>query len=186
MLVSSSLQPHWSIKLNKAKDTPNTFFNLVTLTFKLDLDILPLDVYAENQVSMSVCSVVRVVTGTHRQTDDVKTITPVADAGCKKLHTLWKLRTEVTPRCILVFLSFFFCMSTDMALGGQWNVPTNIFWNCDLDIWPKTFTYGLALNILPLDIHAKIDVRTSIQTHRHRHRHTMSKLLHPTCQRRGV
>ena len=54
----------------------------MTLAFKLDLDILPFDLYTENQGSMSVCSVVRVVTD--GQTDDVKTITPVTDAGCNK------------------------------------------------------------------------------------------------------
>ncbi len=57
----------------------------LTLTFKLDLDILPPDPHAEIQIRMSVCLVRRVVTHVHtdRQTHDVKTITPVADAGCK-------------------------------------------------------------------------------------------------------
>ena len=56
----------------------------MTLTFQLDLDILLLDLNTKNQVRMSVRSLVRVVTDrqTHTQTDDVKTITPVADAGC--------------------------------------------------------------------------------------------------------
>ena len=50
----------------------------MTLTYKLDLDILPLDLHANIQVRMSVRSVVRVVTDrhTHTQTDHVKTITP--------------------------------------------------------------------------------------------------------------
>ncbi len=58
----------------------------MTLTFELDLDILPLDLHAKIQVRMSVCSTTRVVTHTQtdRQTDDVKSITPVADTGCKK------------------------------------------------------------------------------------------------------
>ncbi len=49
----------------------------MTLTYELDLDILPLDLYTEIQVCMSVRLAVRVVTDTqtHTQTDDVKTIT---------------------------------------------------------------------------------------------------------------
>ena len=56
----------------------------MTLSFKLDLDILPLDLHTKNQVCMSFCSAVRVVTDgwTDRHTDNVKTITPVADTGC--------------------------------------------------------------------------------------------------------
>ncbi len=59
----------------------------MTLTFELDLDILPLDLHAKIQVNTSVRSAVRARhtdTHTHRQNDDAKTITPVADAGCKK------------------------------------------------------------------------------------------------------
>ena len=60
-----------------------TFFDLVTLTYKPDLDILPLDLHAKIHVRMSVLSVVAVETNrqrdrqeTDRQTDNVKTITP--------------------------------------------------------------------------------------------------------------
>ncbi len=62
----------------------------MTLTFELDLDILPLDLHAKIQVRMSVCSTARVVTHTQtdRQKDDVKTITPVADAGCENVLQL--------------------------------------------------------------------------------------------------
>ncbi len=58
----------------------------MTLTFKLDLDILPLDLNAKIQAHMLVCSP---VTARHadrqmdRWTVRVKTITPVADAECK-------------------------------------------------------------------------------------------------------
>ncbi len=45
----------------------------MTLTYKLDLDVLPLDLHAEIQVRMSVLLAMRVVTDTH--TDDAKTIT---------------------------------------------------------------------------------------------------------------
>ncbi len=50
----------------------------MTLTYELDLDILPLDLHAKIQVCMSVRSAVRVVTDgqTDGQTHDVKTITP--------------------------------------------------------------------------------------------------------------
>ncbi len=64
----------------------------MTLTFKLDLDILPLDLHTEIQVCMSIRLAVRVRrthTPTDRQTDthkdDVKTITPdtsQCDVGC--------------------------------------------------------------------------------------------------------
>ena len=66
----------------------------MTLTFELDLDILPLDLHAKIQVCMSVCLVRRVVTHTHtdRQTHNVETITPVADAGCK--NDCLKLTTD--------------------------------------------------------------------------------------------
>ena len=47
----------------------------MTLTYQLDLDILPLDPHAEIQVRMSVCLAVGARhTDTH--TDNVKTITP--------------------------------------------------------------------------------------------------------------
>ncbi len=61
------------------------------MAYDLDLDILPLDLHTKNQVRVSVRSAVRVVTHTdtgtvrHTYTDDVKTITPIADAGHNKL-----------------------------------------------------------------------------------------------------
>ena len=52
----------------------------MTLTFELDLDILPLDLNTEIQLFMSARLAVRVVTHRHTQrhthTDDVKTFTP--------------------------------------------------------------------------------------------------------------
>ncbi len=61
----------------------------MTLTLELDLDVFMLDLRAKIQVSMYVClarKVRRTDTQTDRQTDrhrnDVKTITPAADAGC--------------------------------------------------------------------------------------------------------
>ncbi len=51
----------------------------MTLIYDFDLDILPLDQHAKIKVCMSVRSVVRVVTHrqTDKQTDNVKTITPI-------------------------------------------------------------------------------------------------------------
>ena len=49
----------------------------MTLTYELDLDILPLDLHTKIQVRMFVRSAVRVVT----HTNNVKSITPVADEG---------------------------------------------------------------------------------------------------------
>ncbi len=56
----------------------------MTLTFELDLEIRSLDLHAKIQIRMSVCSAGRVETHIHtdRKTHNVKTITPVADAGC--------------------------------------------------------------------------------------------------------
>ncbi len=39
----------------------------------------------------------------------------------------------------------------------------NVFWPCDLDLWPMTLTYKLDLDILPLDLHAKFQVRMSVR-----------------------
>ncbi len=36
------------------------------------------------------------------------------------------------------------------------------FWPSDLDLWPMPLTYQLGLDILPIDRHAKIQVRTSV------------------------
>ncbi len=51
----------------------------------------------------------------------------------------------------------------------------NLFWPCDLDLWPMTLTYKLDLDILPLDLRAKIQVSMSIRlagTVRQTHTHT--------------
>ncbi len=49
-------------------------FDLLTLTYELDLDILPLDLHAKIQVCMSVRSVgIATRTDTHTHTNDVKT-----------------------------------------------------------------------------------------------------------------
>ncbi len=59
----------------------------VTLTFKLDLYILPLDLHAKIKVCMSVRSAVR-ARHTHRQNDDAKTITPsITSLQQKRVYT---------------------------------------------------------------------------------------------------
>ncbi len=99
----------------------------------------------------------------------------------KKLHMK-------TPH--MVFLSLFLCKSTDKALRSQLNVPLKIFWPRDFALWPMTLTYKLDLNIHPLDLFAKIQVRMSVHSdaemHRHTHTQMISKLLHPTCHRCGL
>ncbi len=56
--------------------------------------------------------------------------------------------------------------------------PENVFWPSDLDLWPMTLTFGLGLDILPLDLHTEIQVCMSIRlavrvvTHRQTDRHT--------------
>ena len=70
-------------KSNSIEMPIQTFFDLVTLTFELDLDILPLDLHAKIQVRMSVHSAVRVVT--HRQ-DDVKTTVSQLNFAARKFR----------------------------------------------------------------------------------------------------
>ncbi len=56
----------------------------MTLTYELDLDILPLDLHTKIQVRMSI-RVAGISRRTHRHTHDVKTITHahhVIDVGC--------------------------------------------------------------------------------------------------------
>ncbi len=73
----------------------------MTLTFKLDLDILPLDSHTKIQGCTFVRSPLRARhtdRQTDRQTDDAKTITPVADAGCNKIIAkVWCHETEKAP-----------------------------------------------------------------------------------------
>ncbi len=74
----------------------------------------------------------------------------------------------------VIFLSCFFGRSTVQYLS-QWNIQTNIFWPRDLDLWPVTH-YEIYLDVLPPDLHAKIQFRLFAQErHRCTHRHTMSK-----------
>ncbi len=55
----------------------------MTLTFKLDLDILPLDLPAKFRAGMSVRSATN-ARHTDTRAQDAKTITTSADAGCNE------------------------------------------------------------------------------------------------------
>ncbi len=63
----------------------------MTLTYKLELDILPLDLQSKIQVRTSVCLAVTEVKHTHTDghTDDIKTITPITSEtwGGKSVKT---------------------------------------------------------------------------------------------------
>ncbi len=71
----------------------------------------------------------------------------------------------------------------EKALRTQWNVPLNIF----LTSWPWPLTYKLDLDIIPLDLHAKIpvcmSVRSAVREVTDTNTQTMSKLFtHRQCQ----
>ncbi len=72
------------------------------------------------------------------------------------------IRFENTPSRIPTsrITEFFLCY-IDKALRSQWNKQMNIFLPCDLDLLPIILTYELDLDILPLDLHAKIQGRMS-------------------------
>ncbi len=63
MSINKALRSQWNVP----------FFYLATLTYKLDLDILPLDLHAKIQIRTSVRSA-GIARRTDRQTNDVKTI----------------------------------------------------------------------------------------------------------------
>ena len=92
----------------------------LTLTFNLDVDILPLDLHAEFQVRRSVRLSWRLVTDTltHLLTHDVKTITPIADAGCKYkfiIHT-WNVLLKPWDSCIQNSVDHLHCHLTQNTL----------------------------------------------------------------------
>ncbi len=86
-----------------------------------------------------------------------------------------RIRFENTLRhiCTVIFLSCFIGISIDEVIDDlqeqfHWNADINVFWPHDLDIWPMTLTFDLwpwPANILPLDLHAKIEVRMSVHWH---------------------
>ncbi len=100
----------------------------MTLTYGIDLDILPLDLHTKEQVCTFVCSAMRVFTDrqTHTHTDDVKTITPVADAGRKngKVRSNQTFYSFTGRRCMAgcCTLSYIF-LTKGGCLGWHWSVP---------------------------------------------------------------
>ncbi len=58
----------------------------MTLNLKLELDILLLDLHAKIQVSMSVHSALRVVTGTHNGVKSVTQETPKTSREITEYH----------------------------------------------------------------------------------------------------
>ncbi len=73
----------------------------------------------------------------------------------KKTHTLWKHPTSCSHQFLLW-----------QVQGSQKSMkrPNERFWPNDLDLWPMTLTYKLDLDILPLDLHAEIQVRISVRS----------------------
>ena len=91
----------------------------MTLTFELDLDILPLDLHAKIQVCMFVRSAAR-ARQTDSHTHDAKTITPVADAGCKNsTFASSQLQTTQPELCRNLLL----IRSSDVTLGVLDKIP---------------------------------------------------------------
>ena len=76
----------------------------------------------------------------------------------KKKHICF----ENTPRRIPPGYSFFIVHRQ----GFQKSMERQIehFWPHDLDLWPMTLTYELDLDILPLDLNAKIQVRMYVRS----------------------
>ncbi len=92
-LASPSMKSSMISKSDSIKIPIKTFFDLLTLTF----DLWPWPRYSSTWPKCQysgqfVCLFGRESGNTHKQTDYVKTITPVADTGCKK----WKIFFEIS------------------------------------------------------------------------------------------
>ena len=82
----------------------------MTLTYELDLDILPLDLHAKIQVCTSVRLgfIARRTDGhTDTQTQDVKTITPDTSETWGVKKTAYALKTPHVVFLPVLFISFF-------------------------------------------------------------------------------
>ncbi len=89
------------------------FFDLVTLTFELDLDILPLDIHAKIQV----CSVMRVRrTDRHTYPHNVKSITPFPDVWCKGIESYIDLVNTYSTCSLMTFIQGL--LDDDRVLAG--------------------------------------------------------------------
>ncbi len=88
---------HWNTKWNVFWPGDLDLW-IMTLTYKFDLHIIPLDLHSEIQVCMSVRSVVRVVT--HRQTDTHRRCQNyytrhITDVGCKNYKLVNGTREDI-------------------------------------------------------------------------------------------
>ncbi len=120
-------------------------------------------------------------------------------------YQLWSLKLRLCstdfnlsiPSSIIVLILYVLSMRNLMERWNRFHfeytphrippsLPCQCFWSGDLDLWPMTLTSQLDLDILPLDLHAKIQVRMSVSSavragQTNSPTRTMSKLLHPTC-----
>ncbi len=99
------------VRRNAIEITKNVFFTLLpwpmTLTYKLDLDLLPLDLPAKIQVCMSVHSTVTVRRAdgrTDRQTDDAKTITPITSEMWGVKSNIHLIANHITGGTVPIFI----------------------------------------------------------------------------------
>ncbi len=103
------------------------------------------------------------------------------------LHSKKNVYALKTPHVVflpVICLSFFFGRSIDKLQGSQKSMerPIELFWPCDVDLWPMTLTYLLDVDILPLDLHAKIQVCMSVRSPRrvrrmHTHTYGLRRLI---------
>ncbi len=104
----------------------------MTLTFELDLDILPLDLHIEIQVFMSVCLAVRVVTDTHTDTQTMsKLLHPtrhIRDVGCKNHPTvaLENRKCYMFPLSTLIEISGELCPENLYTVSSADQMLTNL------------------------------------------------------------
>ncbi len=104
-------------------------------------------------------------------------------------ETAYALKTPHTVFLPVLFLSFFFRRFKDKA-GTQESIkcPRGHF----LTSWPLTLTFKLDQHFLPLDLHAKIQVRTpvclavKVVTHTDRHTDDVKTITTDTSEMWGV
>ena len=70
----------------------------------------------------------------------------------------------------------------DLQKSFHWNTHWHVFWPHDLDLWPMTLTSKLDLDILPLNLHAEIQVRMSVRLIVRVVTHTQTTHTHRRCQ----
>ncbi len=101
------------------------------------------------------------------------------------------ISVSVTSWLPLHYYDPWYLMNTFFSLNIFYSRITHnmyiLFWPGDLDLWPMTLTFELDLDIQPLDLHTKIQVRMFVRSPvraRHTHTHTetqiVPKLLHPS------